>query len=406
MPEPQKQQTKQKKMIIDGNHAAALGAMLARPDVVAAYPITPQTPLVQYLSQYVADGVLNSSVMEPESEHSVMSILTGASLAGARTFTATSSQGLSLMYEPYFRASTMRLPIVMDIANREMISPQSVWGGPQDSLTVRDAGWIQIYVEDNQEALDATFQAFSIAEHKDVLLPVNVCYDGFYLSHLTEAVSVPDSDEAFAMLTPYKPTHVILDPERPMAVDPLTPGKYLQYYRSLHMEAMQNAKKVILETDAEFEKHFGRGYGGLVDLYRTEDADYLLVTMGSMTGAARVAIDRAREKGRKAGLLKIRTLRPFPRDEVAAAVKGRKGIGVVDRNVSFGWNTGIVYQEVMAAVSGQDFTPSVPFVGGLGGEDLTVELMEDAIEAVVANAAVPKSVFSAHWLINEKENKL
>jgi pyruvate ferredoxin oxidoreductase alpha subunit/phenylglyoxylate dehydrogenase alpha subunit len=394
------------KKIIDGNHAAALGAMLARPDVIAAYPITPQTPLVQYLSQYVADGELDSSVMEPESEHSAMSILTGASLAGARTFTATSSQGLSLMYEPYFRASTLRLPIVMDIVNREMISPQSVWGGPQDSLTVRDAGWIQIYVEDNQETLDLTFQAFSIAEHKDILLPVNICYDGFYLSHLTEAVEVPDADDAFAMLTPYKPTHVILDPERPMAVDPLTPGKYLQYYRSLHMEAMQNAKKVICDTYAEFEKRFGRGYGGLVDLYEAGDADYLLVTMGSMTGAARVAVDRVRERGVKAGLLKVRSLRPFPQKEIAEAVKGRKGIGVVDRNVSFGWNTGIVYQEVMAATSAQDWVPAVPFVGGLGGEDLTVELMEDAIEAVAANAAAPRRISSAHWLINEKENKL
>jgi pyruvate ferredoxin oxidoreductase alpha subunit/phenylglyoxylate dehydrogenase alpha subunit len=301
----------------------------------------------------------------------------------------------------------MRLPIVMDIVNREMISPQSVWGGPQDSLTVRDAGWIQIYVEDNQETLDLTFQAFMIAEHKDVLLPVNICYDGFYLSHLTEAVYVPDPNEAFGVLTPYKPDHVVLDPERPMAVDPLTPGKYLQYYRSLHMEAMQNAKKVINEADARFEKYFGRGYGGLIDLYMAEDADYLLVTMGSMTGAARVAVDRAREGGRKIGLLKIRSLRPFPLDEVASALKGRKGIGVVDRNVSFGWNTGIVHQEISAVLGNTACDiPSVPFVGGLGGEDLTVELMEKAIEAVAANAASPKRASSAHWLINEKENKI
>ena len=394
-------------MIVDGNHAAALGAMLARPDVIAAYPITPQTPLVQYLSQYVADGALDSSVMEPESEHSAMSILTGSSLAGARTFTATSSQGLSLMYEPYFRASTMRLPIVMDIVNREMISPQSVWGGPQDSLTVRDAGWIQIYAEDNQETLDLTFQAFMIAEHKDVLLPVNICYDGFYLSHLTEAVYVPDPEEAFAMLTPYTPNHVVLDPERPMAVDPLTPGKYLQYYRALHLEAMQNAKRVIAEADAEFEKAFGRSHGGLIDLYRADDADCLLVTLGSMTGAARVAVDRARERGVKVGLLKIRSLRPFPKDETAAALKGRKGLGVVDRNVSFGWNTGIVHQEILAVLGGMGVEiPSVPFVGGLGGEDLTVDLMEEAIEAVALNAASPRRHSSAHWLINEKENKL
>jgi pyruvate ferredoxin oxidoreductase alpha subunit/phenylglyoxylate dehydrogenase alpha subunit len=388
--------------VLDGNHAAAIGALLAKPDVVAAYPITPQTPLVQHFSQYVADGVMDTTIVEPESEHSAMSVLTGASLAGARTFTATSSQGLALMYEPYFRASTMRLPIVMNIVNREMISPQTVWGGPQDSLTVRDAGWIQIYVEDNQEILDMTIQAFKIAEHNDVLLPINICYDGFYLSHMTEGVEVPLQQEVNSFLPPYKPTHVKLDPKEPMALDPLTPGNYLQYYRELHMQAMENAKRVIKEVNDEFAFLFGRDYFGLVEPYRMDDAKYVLVTLGSLTGSARVAVDMAREKGFKAGLIKIRTLRPFPKEEVAQLLKNRKAIGVIDRNVSFGWHTGIVYQEVKAAISSMDAVPTVPFIGGLGGEDLTTELMSEALERVIDAGTKKKIDYEAYWLINRK----
>ena len=186
--------------VMNGNKAAAVGAMLAGPDIIAAYPITPQTPLVEYLTRFVADGELNSVMSEVESEHTAMSILTGASLAGSRTFTATSSQGLALMYEPYFRASTLRLPIVMGIVNREMISPQTLWGSPQDSLTLRDAGWLQIYVEDNQEILDMIIQAYKVAEDNRVLLPINICYDGFYLSHMTEKVNIPAKEQVNAFL--------------------------------------------------------------------------------------------------------------------------------------------------------------------------------------------------------------
>ncbi|ETA79503.1 hypothetical protein [Youngiibacter fragilis] len=388
--------------VLDGNHAAAIGAILAKPDVVAAYPITPQTPLVQHFSQYVADGVMDSTIVEPESEHSAMSVLTGASLAGARTFTATSSQGLALMYEPYFRVSTMRLPIVMNIVNREMISPQSVWGGPQDSLTIRDAGWIQIYVEDNQEILDMTIQAFKIAENKDVLLPINICYDGFYLSHMTEGVEVPTQEQVNSFLPKYEPTHVKLDPLTPMAVDPLTPGNYLQYYRELHMQAMDNAKRVIKEVNDEYAEKFGRNHFGLVEPYRMEDAEYVLVTLGSLTGSARVSVDLAREKGIKAGLVKIRALRPFPKDEVMELLKDRKAIGVVDRNVSFGWHTGIVYQEIKSAISSLKSVPTVPFVGGLGGEDLTTELMVEALDMVIAAGESNQIENPAHWLINQK----
>ncbi len=388
--------------VMNGNKAAAVGAALARPGVIAAYPITPQTPIVEYLTQFAVDGILDSTMSEVESELSAMSILTGASLAGSRTFTATSSQGLSLMYEPYFRASTLRLPIVMGIANREMISPQTVWGGPQDSLSIRDAGWLQIYVEDNQEILDMMIQAFKIAEDKRVLLPINICYDGFYLSHMTEKVIIPDQEAVDRFLPEYKPDHIILDPENPMAVDPLTNGDLLMEYRYKHMEAQQNALQVIQEVDRTFAGEFGRGYGGLVEEYRCEDADIVLVTMGSMTGAAREAVDRKRNQDKRVGLLKIRAVRPFPWEPVLGALKNKKAYGVVDRNVSFGWNTGIIYQEVRSSLYEHDGTiPSVPFIGGLGGEDLTVEHFEYAIDKINETAQTGKTGKKTIWLTRE-----
>lgn len=370
--------------VMNGNKAAAMGAALARPSIIAAYPITPQTPIVEYLTQFAADGMIDSTLSEVESELTAMSILTGSSLAGSRSYTATSSQGLALMYEPYFRASTLRLPIVMNIVNREMISPQTVWGGPQDSLTLRDAGWLQIYVEDNQEILDMTIQAFKIAEDKRVLLPINICYDGFYLSHMAEKVIVPDQDDVDKFLPPYKPKHIILDPERPMAVDPLTNGDLLMEYRYKHMQAQQNALEVIEEVGKEYEEIFGRGYGGLIEEYRCDDAEVAIVTMGSMTGAGKEAIDLKREQGMKVGLVKIRALRPFPKERVFNALKNMKAYGVVDRNVSFGWNTGIVHQEVHSALYDLNKSiPSVPFIGGLGGEDIRVAHFEYAIEEVL-----------------------
>jgi phenylglyoxylate dehydrogenase alpha subunit len=385
--------------VMNGNYAAATAARLVRPDVIAAYPITPQTPVVEYLTQFAADGRLASKMSEVESEHSAMSILSGASMAGARCYTATSSQGLALMYEPYFRASTLRLPIVMNIVNREMISPQSVWGGPQDSLTLRDAGWIQIYVEDNQEILDTTIQAFKIAEDPRVLLPVNVCYDGFYLSHMTERVEVPEQSEIDSFLPPYEAKHQILDPRRPMAIDPLTSGYLVMEYRKKHMEAQAAALVALAQVDREYAAITGRSWKGALDTYRMEDADYAVVTMGSVTGACREIVDEKRRKGIKFGLVKIRALRPFPKTAVAAALSGAKGFGVIDRNVSFGWNHGIVYQEVKAALYPTHAAlPSISFIGGLGGEDITLDLVSKAFDAIVETTMAEKIVDEAVWL--------
>jgi len=370
--------------VMNGNRAAGTAACLARPDVIAAYPITPQSSVVEYISRVIAEGKLDAKISEVESEHSAMSVLEGASLAGGRTFSATSSQGLALMYEPYFRASTLRLPIVMAIANREMISPQTLWASAQDSLSVRDAGWMQFYAENNQEILDTLLQAFRIAEDPRVLLPINVCYDGFYLSHMSERVDVPDQEEVDAFLPQgYDPEHIYLDPARPMAVDPLTNGDLLTLYRQKHLEAQQAALTVLREVDEAFEQAFHRSYGGAIELYGFEkETETAVVTLGSMTGAAREAVDRMKAAGTPIGLIKIRVVRPFPKEELRRATANLKAIGVLDRNVSFGWNTGILYQEVSSALFGQRIA-RLPFIAGLGGEDITIDMVESALGRIV-----------------------
>ena len=371
--------------VLTGNQAAALAVKMSRPDVIAAYPITPQSGLVEYLGQMVVGGELDAVMSEVESEHSAMSLLTGASLAGGRTFTATSSQGLALMYEPYFRTSTLRLPVVMAVVNREMISPQTVWGGPQDSLTLRDAGWIQLYVEDNQEIFDTMIQAFRIAEDPRVLLPVNVCYDGFYLSHLTEAIDAPPQAAVDEFLPPYRSEHIRLDPQNVMSVDPLTPGHLLMEYRQRHMAAHQEALDVIAEADQEWSRLTGRSWGGLLQTYQLEDAEAVMVTLGSMSGAAREAVRQARKQGMRVGLLRLRSLRPFPLQALQAGLKGKEAVAVVDRNVSFGYNTGITYQEVRGAMASH-MPPAFNVISGLGGEDITVEMFSDIIEKLMGVA--------------------
>src|SRR4030042_2107364 len=369
-------------MVVDGNKAPALGAMLSRPVVVAAYPITPQTPLVEYLSQCVADGLLDADLVEVEGEHSALSVLQGASLAGGRVFTGTSGQGLAFMYEPYIRTAPLRLPIVMVIATRDGISPQCVWGGQQDAVTVRDGGWIQIFVENNQEILDTVIMAYRIGEDPEILLPVNVCYDGFYLSHMSEAVKVPDQTLVDRFLPPYHPTHVKLDPEIPMSVDPLTPGILFTQYRQGHLEGQERAKAVIERVDEEFGRIFGRSYGGLIENYRMEDAEIALVAMGSPCGTGKVSVDRARERGIKVGLVKVRSLRPFPVERLFDSLKRMNAIGVIDKNVCFGWGTGVLYVELSAALRGLNI-PILDFIGGLGGSDITFDHFEMAIDKTV-----------------------
>ena len=377
-----------KTIVCDGNEAAAWGVALARPDMVAVYPITPQSSLAEYISQFVADGIIDADLMDVEGEHSVMSVLQGACLAGARTFTASCGQGLAFMFEPYSRTPGLRLPIVMSIVTRDGITPQSVWGGHQDAMTVREAGWVHMYSENVQEVLDSVIMAYKIAEDRDVMLPVNVNHDGNYLSYAVEKVELPDQEGVDAFLGEKDINwHVALDPDRPMGVDPLTggsggkgPSLFVRYRKGM-CKSMQNALGVITRVHEEWGERFGRHYAPLVEEYRMEDAEYAIVTIGSMSGAGKDAVDGARDKGEKAGLIRIKTFRPFPLEAICKALRGVKALGVVDRSVSFGWNAGPVYQEILTATHFiERRIPVVSFIGGLSGADITVEHFDRVLE--------------------------
>lgn len=365
--------------VLNGNKAAAYGAKLARTELLAAYPITPQTPLVEYLATFVADGEMDADLVEVESEHSALSVLQGGVLAGARTFTGTSSQGLALMYEPYIRTSTMRMPIVMALVTREVISPQTVWGGQQDAVTVREAGWIQIWCESVQEILDSVIQAYKIAEHKEVLLPVNICFDGFSLSHMAERVEIPDQETVDRFLPKPDITHLKLDPAAPMAIDPLTPGPMLTEFRHKQVKAMNRSKEVIEEVRQEWKELFQRDYGGLIDTYRMEDAEIAMICLGSPAGTTRVVIDQMREEGFKVGMVRIRVLRPFPEEEMCEVLAKVKAIGVIDRNVSFAAGYGVSFLELKQAFAGKNMPSMLDFIGGLGGNDVTLQNIREAI---------------------------
>jgi pyruvate ferredoxin oxidoreductase alpha subunit/phenylglyoxylate dehydrogenase alpha subunit len=380
--------TGQKFILCEGNEAAALAVALVRPDLVSVYPITPQSSLVEHVAKLIADGRMDAEIVDAEGEHSVLSVLQGAALAGGRTFTATCGPGLAFMFEPYFRTTGMRLPIVMCIVTRDGITPQSVWGGHQDAMTVREVGWVQIYCESVQEVLDTTIMAFKIAEHHDVMLPVNICLDGNYLSYGAARVTVPEQAQVDAFMGEKNVNwHVALDPRRPMAVDPLTggaggkgPATFVRY-RKGQCRGMQNALRVIAEVHEEFAQRFGRRYAPLLESYRMQDAQIALMTLGSMSGAAKDAVDEARAAGKKVGLLKLKTFSPFPLAALVAALAGVEALGVVDRSVGFRWNCGPMYQETLGALYrlGRQ-VPSASFIGGLAGADITVEHFHRVIE--------------------------
>ncbi len=367
--------------VLSGNQAAAEAVVLCQPDVVCAYPITPQSEVVEELSKSHAEGTLQAEFVDVEGEHSAMSVLIGASSAGARTFSATSSHGLLFMFEPYFYASTMRLPIVMAHVCRELAAPNSVLCSQQDILTMRDGGWVQIHCASCQEILDSIIMAYRLAEDPEILLPVNVCYDGHYLSHLNARVEVPDSAAVAAFLPPKNLRECRLDPDKPMMQGPFLGGKLFEEYRYKHCSAMQTALKKIDDIDAEFNKTFGRSYGGQIEEYRTEDADIVLVALGSAASTAKPVIDAKRQDGIKAGLVRIRCFRPFPADRLVKAFKGKKAIGVIDRDICFGWNTGIVFMELRALLSRSGLNmPAVNFISGLSGADITVNHLKRAVD--------------------------
>lgn len=364
------QKMKTNKIFISGDEAVAHGVRLSRPHVIAAYPITPQTITVERLSEMVEKGEMDTEYMHVESEHSALCASMGASSVGARTFTATSSQGLLYMAEALHYASGGRYPIVMMNANRSVALPWSIYGDQRDSLSLLDSGWIQVYVEDAQEALDMTIQAYKIAENAKVLTPMMVNLDGFILTHTYEMVEIPEQETVDKFLPSFEtPNKMCFEEPKNLAFssqpDDNTEFKYQQN------EAMFNAIPVIEQTDKEFGEQFGRHYNGMVEEIMCDDADAVLVTLGSITGTVRVVAHQLREKGLKVGILKIRYMRPFPEKEIIELSKKIKSIGVIDKDISFGYE-GTVFTNVNSALAKAN-SPIFKknFIGGLGGRDIT-----------------------------------
>ena len=363
------------KKIMVGNHAVSWGVMLSRAEVVSAYPITPQTSIVEELSVLCADGKLKANFIPVESEHSAMACVIGAAAAGVRTFTATSSQGLALMHEMLHWASGSRLPIVMANVNRSLGAPFNIWGEQSDSLSQRDTGWLQIYCESNQEVLDTIIQAFKIAEK--VLLPVMVVLDAFVLSHTAEPVDIPDSSIVDQFLPSFKPEFRI-DPQNLRSFACFLAPDFFMEFRHKMQNAMLESEAVCKEVDGQFGEIFGRGYG-LVEAYRCEGADLVLMTAGAITSTARVAVDALREKGRKVGLLKLRLFRPFPKDEILGIIRNVEKVAVLDRNLSLGLG-GIFAHELRAALCNEKVRPPIySYITGLGGRDTTLQILNDVV---------------------------
>ncbi len=360
------------KQFLSGNEAFAYGVRLARPQVISAYPITPQTIVVEKLSEFVEDGSLNAEFIHVESEHSALSCAMGASSVGARAFTATSSQGLLYMAECLPYAAGGRFPIVMMNANRSTALPWNIYGDQRDSISQLDSGWIQAYAENAQEALDLALMSFYIAEHKDVSTPFMANLDGFVLTHTYEVVDVPTAEQADAFLPKYQ-TDNKMDLQKPrnlaFSAGPDT-NTYFKYREHL---GILNASKIIDEAEERFAKIFGRRYTGLTESYRTEDADYILITLGSLSGLVREVVDELRKEGSRVGLLRLRYLRPFPNEEIAATVKNAKAVAVLEKDISFG-NEGTVYTNVNSALQKAKLRiPSSDYIGGLGGRNISKE---------------------------------
>ena len=365
---------------LSGNEAVATAMKQINPDVVAAFPITPSTEIPQYFSTFVANGQVDTNFVAVESEHSAMSACIGSESAGARTMTATSANGLSLMWEMIYIASSLRLPIVMSLVNRAVSGPLNIHNDHSDAMGARDSGWIQLFSENNQEAYDNMVMANRIAEHKDVRLPLMVCQDGFITSHSIENIELIEDEKVKEFVGTYNPEHYLLDSEHPMAVGPLDLQAYLFEHKAQQGIAMQNAKKVILEVAEEFEKMTGRKYG-LFEEYKMEDADFVVVCMNSTAGTAKAAINELREQGIKAGLLKIRVFRPFPAYEVAKALGNAKAIAVLDKADSLNGAGGALYEDVVAGMFNEKMTtPTISYVYGIGGRDTTVQDIKSVFE--------------------------
>ena len=356
---------------LSGNEASAMAMKQINRDVVAAFPITPSTEIPQYFSTFVSNGSVDTEFVAVESEHSAMSACIGAEAAGARAMTATSANGLSLMWEMIYIASSLRLPIVMSLVNRAVSGPLNIHNDHSDAMGVRDAGWIMLFSENNQEAYDNLIMAHRIAENKDVMLPLMVCQDGFITSHSIENIELIEDDKVKEFVGTYKPEHYLLNNKEPIAVGPLDVQSYLFEHKYQQAEAMRNAKKVILQVDEDFEKMTGRKYS-FFEEYKLDDAEIAIVCMNSTAGTTRFVVDELRNKGIKAGLLKIRVFRPFPAEEVAKALSHLKAIAVMDKADSLNAAGGALFSDITSAMYVNNANvPTVNYVYGIGGRDTT-----------------------------------
>jgi len=382
--------------MVTGDYAAAWGARLARPEVIATYPITPQTLIIEHLAEFIESGELDAEMMRVESEHSALSAVIAAQATGVRTYTATSSQGLALMHEPLFIPAPLHLPIVMSVVNRTVGAPLGIWVEHNDTMPQRDTGWMQVYVEDAQEALDMVLQGYRLTEDPEIELPLMICMDAFLVSHTFESVDLPGPDAADRFLLPYRPAHAFLDPDRPMAINPAAPPEYIQEVRWETDARMRRALEAVERVDVEFREGFGRSYGGLFEGYRLEDAEVALITLGTVTSTAREAVDRLRKSGERVGLVKLRFFRPFPAEALARALAHVRAVGVFDRSVSYG-SGGPTFIETRNALY-ESTTPVLGFLGGLGGRDVTVDDLILMARTTLRAADDPGQSGRVHWI--------
>ena len=361
---------------LSGNEAAAIAMKQINPDVVAAFPITPSTEIPQYFSTFVANGSVDTEFVAVESEHSAMSACIGAQAAGARAMTATSANGLSLMWEMIYIASSLRLPIVMSLVNRAVSGPLNIHCDHSDAMGVRDSGWIMLFSENNQEAYDNLIMAHRIAEHKEVLLPLMVCQDGFITSHSIENIELIEDDTVKNFVGTYQPAHYLLNRKEPIAVGPLDLQSYLFEHKVQQAEAMKRAKQVILDVSKDFEKMTGRSYS-FFEEYRLQDAEMAIVCMNSTAGTTKYVVDELRQKGIKAGLLKLRVFRPFPSEEIAKALSHLKAVAVLDRADSLNAAGGALYEDITSAMYVEGVSiPMVNYIYGIGGRDTKADEIE------------------------------
>ncbi len=389
--------------VLTGNYVAANAGRLCRPEVVALYPITPQSEVAEQMSAYIANGELDAEIVEVEGENSAMNVVCAASLAGARTFTATSSYGLVFMYDTLLQTAAYRAPVVMVNVNRETPGIHAVAGGQQDMISTRDSGWIQIIVENNQEIMDQIIMAYRLAEDFDIQLPVMVNYDGYYLSYLAEEIEIPEQEDVDNYLAPLKDM-----PERPRII----PGKsvgmgshgmemgYVEA-RWKHVQAFERAKDKVDEVDKLFADYFGRAYGGQLEEYRCEDADYVILTSGSAAGTAKTVVDVKRADGHKVGLIKLRLFRPFPEERLLQALKGKQAVGVIDRSVCFGWNCGPIAVELRALQTKAGDIPILSYIDGLANLDITIDHVGRIVDETAA-AAQGKPYNEITWISMEE----